>query len=116
MALARKLGLDVKVIRMPDGTGVIAMLELNSAATLWAFGVIQILGWLCGLMARCGHRSRHRAVCHAIFLPTLVIVGISTSMAFLLGTKCWLLSATTLAGMSLLAICDFDRSRRPATI
>jgi hypothetical protein len=94
----------------------IAMLELNSAAALWAFGAVQFLGWTCGLMARCAVRSRHRAVCHAVFLPTLVMVGIATSLALFLGTKCWLLSATTLAGMILLAICDFDRNRRPATI
>jgi hypothetical protein len=106
----------VELIRLPDGTGVIVMLELNSAAVLWAFGAVHFMGWTCGVLARCGHRSRHRAVCHAIFLPTLVIVGIATSFSLFLGTKCWLLSATTLAGMILLAICDFDRARRPATI
>ena len=91
------------------------MMEL-STATVWAFGVVQFLGWSMGLFARFSHRSRYQSIVHAFFMVTLVAVGGFTALAFLMGTKCWLLSATTLAGMILFAICDFDRASRPATI
>ena len=92
------------------------MQELNGSAAIWLFALVQLLGWTGGLLARVSTRSRHQTACYSIFLLALVIVGISTSLSLALGAKCWLLSATTLAGMILLAICDFDRHRRPATI
>ena len=92
------------------------MQEINSAAAIWLFTAIQLLGWTCGLLARFSMRSRHQAICQALFMLSLVIVGVSTSLSLFLGSKCWLISATTLCSMVLLAICDFDRHRRPATI
>jgi hypothetical protein len=91
------------------------MMELSSAA-VWAFGVVQFLGWSVGFLSRFSAGSRYQSAFHAFFMLTLLAVGAFTALSVLLGTKCWLLSATTLAGMILLAICDFDRSRRPATI
>jgi hypothetical protein len=102
-------------IRPPDGTGSDKMLY-QCPSVVWVFGLVQFLGWAGGLLARFSANSRHQSVCHAFFMLALVVVGISTSLAVFMGTKCWLLSASTLAGMILLAICDFDRSRRPATI
>jgi hypothetical protein len=96
--------------------GAREMHEINASAVIWGFGMVQVLGWSGGLLARLSMRSRHQTLCHVFFFLTLVIVGISTSLSLLLGARCWLLSATTLAGMILLAICDFDRHRRPATI
>jgi hypothetical protein len=92
------------------------MQEINSAAAIGLFAVVQVIGWTCGLLARFSMRSRHQAVCQALFMLSLVIVGIITSLSLFLGSVCWLLSATTLCCMILLAICDFDRHQRPATI
>ncbi|HZZ29929.1 MAG TPA: hypothetical protein VFE46_18175 [Pirellulales bacterium] len=92
------------------------MQDVHFSALLWLFGLVQFAGWSCGFAARLSVRWRCPTLCHAAFAFTLVIVGISTALALALGTKCWLLSATTLAGMILLAIWDFDHSRRPATI
>ncbi len=94
------------------------MIELHASA-IWGFGIIQLLGWTGGLLVRCHTRTpsaRRQSACHAFFMLALVAVGIATSIALFVGAHWWLLSATTLAGMILLAICDFDRSRRPATI
>lgn len=91
------------------------MADLYPAA-IWGFGLIQLLGWMGGLLVRVSSRSKHQSVCHTLFFFALLLVGMATSAAFFFGTKCWLLSAVTLAGMILLAICDFDRQRRPATI
>jgi hypothetical protein len=92
-----------------------AMHEIN-AAVFWLFGAVQFLGWTGGLLARFGGQSRHQAACHAACTLALVIVGISTALAFFVGTQCWLISAFTFAGMILLAICDFDHHHRPASI
>jgi hypothetical protein len=94
----------------------IAMQEVHFSALIWLFGLVQLAGWTCGFAARWSARWRYQALCHTAFAFTLVVVGISTSLALTLGTKCWLISAFTLAGMILLAIWDFDHSRRPATI
>jgi hypothetical protein len=75
-----------------------------------------MLGWAGGLLARCGMHSRHQGICHVLFFCMLLVVGVSTWLSFFLGARCWLVSAVTLAGMVLLAICDFDHRRRPATI
>jgi hypothetical protein len=95
------------------------MMELHASA-IWGFGIIQLLGWTGGLLVRCHASSncgrRRQSAFHAFFMLALVAVGIATSIAFFAGAHLWLLSATTLAGMILLAICDFDRSRRQATI
>jgi hypothetical protein len=93
-----------------------AMQEVHYSAVFWLFGLIQFSGWACGFLARWSARWRHQALCHAAFVVTLLIVGISTPLALALGARCWFLSATTLAGMILLAIWDFDHRRRPATI
>lgn len=92
------------------------MLDNLPSVVLWAFGLIQLLGWTSGLLARWSAGSRRQSVYHAWFMLALVLVGTSTPLALLLGAKWWLLSAITLAGMIMLAICDFDRVRRPATI
>jgi hypothetical protein len=92
------------------------MQEINSSTLICLFTLVQSLGWACGLLARFSTHSRHQALCQALFMLSLVIVGISTSLSLFLGSKCWLISATTLCSMVLLAICDFDRHRRPATI
>ncbi|HEY2827099.1 MAG TPA: hypothetical protein VGJ04_05815 [Pirellulales bacterium] len=92
------------------------MQEVHYSALLWLFGLIQFSGWTCGFLARWSARWRHQSACHVAFVLTLVVVGFSTPLALALGTKFWLLSATTLAGMILLAIWDFDHRRRPATI
>jgi hypothetical protein len=95
------------------------MLELHASA-IWGFGIVQFLGWMGGLLVRChAHGScgrRRQSVCHAFFVLALLAVGVATCVAFFAGAHLWLLSATTLACMILLAICDFDRTRRPATI
>jgi hypothetical protein len=96
--------------------GAIAMQEVHFSALIWLFGAVQLAGWACGFLARISSRCRYQVLCHVVFAVTLVVVGISTSLALALGAKCWLLSATTLAGMILLAIWDFDHRRRPATI
>ena len=85
-------------------------------AVFWLFGLIQFSGWACGFMARCSETWRRHIACHLLFAVILLAVGISTSLALALGAKYWLLSSATLAGMILLAIWDFDHSRRPATI
>ncbi|HEY2762281.1 MAG TPA: hypothetical protein VGI75_16090 [Pirellulales bacterium] len=92
------------------------MQDINSSAAIWLFALVQLSGWTSGLLARFGSKSRHRAACHALFMLVLVVVGMFTSLAFFLGSACWLLSSATLACMILLAICDFDRHSRPATI
>jgi len=92
------------------------MQEFHSSAAIWLFGTVQLLGWAGGLFARFSMGSRHQAACHTLFMLALVVVGLSTCTSLFLGSMCWLLSATTLCGMILLAICDFDRHARPATI
>jgi hypothetical protein len=96
--------------------GGITMQDVHYSAVFWLFAIVQFSGWACGFLARWSARWRHQSLCHAAFAITLLFVGISTSLALALGTRCWLLSATTLAGMILLAIWDFDHRRRPATI
>jgi hypothetical protein len=95
------------------------MMELHASA-IWGFGIVQLLGWVGGLLVRCHVSSncgrRRQFACHAFFMLALVAVGVVTSIAFFAGAHLWLLSAATLAGMVLLAICDFDRSRRPVVI
>ncbi len=92
------------------------MQEVHYSAVIWLFGLVQFSGWACAFLAHSSARWRHQHLCHAAFILTLVVVGISTPLALALGTKCWLLSAVTLAGMILLAIWDFDHRHRPATI
>lgn len=92
------------------------MQEVHYSALFWLIGLIQLSGWACGFLTRWSARWRHQSICHAAFCLTLVMVGISTPLTLSLGAKCWLLSATTLAGMILLAIWDFDHRSRPATI
>jgi len=92
------------------------MQEVHYSAVFWLFGLIQFSGWAIGFLARWSARWRHQSLCHAAFLLALLVVGLCTPLALALGAKCWLLSATTLAGMILLAIWDFDHRRRPATI
>ena len=92
------------------------MQEMFPSAALCLFGFVQFLGWMSGLLARCSVRSRHQAICHSFFMLTMFLVGASTTLAWAWGTKCWLISATTFAGMILLAICDFDHASRPVTI
>src|SRR5262245_25916051 len=92
------------------------MQELNGSVAIWLFALVQLLGWTGGLLARVSTRSRHQTACYSLFLLALVVVGISTSLLLCLGASCCLLSRKTLAGMIWLAICDFDRHGRPATI
>ena len=92
------------------------MQELHSSAAIWIFAIVQLFGWIGGLCARFSTGSRHQSVCHTLFMLALVIVGFSTCMSLFLGSLCWLLSAATLCSMILLAICDFNRHARPATI
>jgi hypothetical protein len=95
------------------------MIEFSSSQ-IWGFAVIQFLGWTGGLLVRCHARStcgrRRQSACHAFFMLALTAVGIATSITLCVGARWWLLSAATLAGMILLAICDFDRQRRTVTI
>lgn len=94
-------------------------MELHASA-IWGFGIVQLLGWTGGLLVRCHARSncgrRRQSACHAFFMLALLAVGIATSVTLFVGANWWLLSAATLAGMIMLAICDFDRTRRPVTI
>jgi len=92
------------------------MQELHSSSAIWVFGAVQFLGWIGGLCARFSTGSRHQSACHALFMLALLVVGLSTCTSLFLGSMCWLLSAATLCSMILLAICDFDRHARPATI
>ena len=92
------------------------MLQLNPTAAVCLFGLVQFLGWMGGLLARCSVRSRHQTVCHSFFILALFAVGVSTSMSWLLGSTMWMLSAASFCGMILLAISDFDRAGRPVTI
>jgi hypothetical protein len=95
------------------------MIEFSSTQ-IWGFAVIQLLGWAGGLLVRCHARStcshRRQSACHAFFMLTLTAVGIATSVTLCIGARWWLLSAATLAGMILLAICDFERKYKPVTI
>ena len=91
------------------------MSDLHSSAS-WGFGLVQVLGWLGGLAVRCSNRGRCRrsqSFCHLFFFLTLLAVGAATSIMLFVGVRWWLLSAFTLAGMLLLALCDFERSRTP---
>ncbi len=92
------------------------MLEIHPSAAMCAFGAVQLFGWAGGLLARFSTGTRYQACWHALFFLALLLVGLVTPLAFFMGHTAWLLSAFTLAGMILLAICDFDRTRRPATI
>lgn len=92
------------------------MLNLSPSAAILLFGLVQCLGWTGGLLARCSIRSRHQTACHSFFVLALVTVGIFTSLAWMIGSTCWMLSATSFCGMILLAISDFDHASRPVTI
>jgi hypothetical protein len=108
--------LGYKLIRNRMEPGATAMQEVHYSALFWLFGLIQLSGWASGFLTRWSARWRHQSLCHAAFFLTLLMVGICTPLTLALGAKCWLLSATTLAGMILLAIWDFDHRSRPATI
>jgi hypothetical protein len=92
------------------------MLELSPSAAVFVFALVQFLGWIGGLLARCSVRSRHQTFCYGFFILALFAVGITTSMAWMVGSTCWMVSATSFCGMILLAISDFDHASRPVTI
>lgn len=92
------------------------MLDLCPSAAIPLFALVQFVGWIGGLLARCSVRSKHQTICHSFFVLALVAVGISTSLAWVVGSTCWMISATSFCGMILLAISDFDHASRPVTI
>lgn len=92
------------------------MLDLCPSAAIFLFAMVQLVGWIGGMLARLSIRSRHQTLCHGFFVLALVAVGISTSAAWVMGSTCWMLSATSFCGMILLAISDFDHASRPVTI
>jgi hypothetical protein len=92
------------------------MFDVSPSGAILFFGLVQAIGWAGGFFARFSLRSRYQTICHVFFMLALLLVGAYTSWAWMLGTKCWMLSSTTFLCMILLAVCDFDRASRPVTI
>jgi hypothetical protein len=92
------------------------MLDLCPSAAIFLFVLVQLVGWIGGMLARLSIGWRHQTLFHSFFVLALVAVGISTSAAWVIGSTCWMLSATSFCGMILLAISDFDHASRPVTI
>lgn len=91
------------------------MPALNSAAGLWIFGGVQLIGITSAWVARLSEGSVHQAFCQKFFFLSLVLMGLAT-MATVAAARpgLWLTSAVTLAVSLLVVICDFQHAGRSA--
>jgi hypothetical protein len=80
---------------------------------LWLVIVAQIAGVLSAAMTRISEGSKNQTSFQALFIGTLLAVGLITISGVRLGPAHWMISGTTMAIMLLLATCDFGyRVRR----
>lgn len=86
--------------------------DVSFTTLLWCFILIQVLGLVSALAARISERSRLESPCQRVFWVLMVVVALATLAALSHGPAECLTSGTTLAVMSLVAICDFRSSSR----
>jgi hypothetical protein len=86
------------------------MEALHWPPALWLLGSIQVFGLGTVLFTRLSERSPLQAWCHRLFFASLIAVGLVTVASLALGPGATLLSGSTLAVMSVAAVCEL----RPA--
>jgi hypothetical protein len=86
-------------------------LNFDSTAGLWTLAVVQLWGIAIALIARLSQGSSHAGICNTLFLFSLVLMGGATLASLTLQPVNWLFSAITLTTMTMVAVCDFRRSK-----
>jgi hypothetical protein len=87
---------------------------IESPSVLWLLISLQAIGLISAWLARVSEGTRRQTASHAFFFVCLGIVGLATAAGLAIGPGYWLTSATTLAVMILMAICDFRSDRQIA--
>lgn len=90
------------------------MPALDSTASLWILGGVQLLGMTSAWMARLSEGSVHQALCQRVFFIGLVLMGLATMVNVATRPGMWLMSAVTLSVSLLVVICDFGHAKRSA--
>lgn len=91
------------------------MMPVEPLVATWCLVVIQVLGLACAAFARLGEGSVHQTALQRLFVMSMVLVGLSTVAATLVGPVACLVSGTTLAMMMLAATYDSGAARRAST-
>ncbi|HEX4000272.1 MAG TPA: hypothetical protein VHX65_17100 [Pirellulales bacterium] len=90
------------------------MPALDTTASLWILGGVQLLGITSAWTARLSEGSVHQAMCQRFFFLGLVLMGLATMVTAAARPGMLLTSATTLAVSLLVVICDFKHAERSA--
>jgi hypothetical protein len=84
---------------------------IESPSAVWLLISVQAIGLVSAWLARVSEGSSHQALSHSFFLVCLAIVGLAAVAGLAIGPGYWLMAATTLATMILIAVCDFRADR-----
>jgi hypothetical protein len=87
---------------------------LDTTASLWFFGGVQLLGMTSAWVARLSEGSVYQAFCQRLFFLSLVLMGLATMVTAAARPGLWMTSAVTLAISLLVVICDFRHASRSA--
>ena len=90
------------------------MPSLDSTASLWILGSVQLMGMTSAWLARLSEGSAHQALCQRFFFLALLLMGLATMVTASGHPSMWLVSAVTLAVSLLVVICDFRHAGRSA--
>jgi len=92
------------------------MPPVDAVAAVWMMGLSHTLGVIAAVMCRRCAGSPMEAACQRVYLGLLAVAGVVTMVSLYVGPLAWILSATTLAVMILLATydCGPDRDLVPA--
>jgi hypothetical protein len=90
------------------------MPSLDSTASLWILGCVQLVGMTSAWVARLSEGSQHQALCQRFFFVALLLMGLTTAATAASHHSMWLISAVTLAISLLVVICDFRHAGRSA--
>lgn len=90
------------------------MPALDTAANLWIFVGVQLIGMTSAWVARLSEGSVHQEFCQKFFFLSLVLMGLATMLTAAGRPGLWMTSAVTLAISLLVVICDFRHASRSA--
>lgn len=92
------------------------MAYLDTSILAWILALVQIAGLFSAWLARLSEGSARQACCQRFFVCCLALVGISTMIAVVLGTRYWVASGVTFSAMILAAVWDFSAHLRAESL
>ena len=96
----------------PNGIESTKMSSTEALFLAWSLGVVQVLGVASAFFVRISAGRSVEPLAQRSYLGCLALMGMVTIGAFYLGPGYWLMAATTLASMILIATCDFGEERQ----